>query len=155
MDLQIVTPLAVEAELSDIVSVRAEDCSGSFLILPGHADFLTVLTVTVVEWRTEGGETGHIAVRGGIFRVEGGARIQIATRQAISGPTLERLGAAILDELRSEAEAEAKTRTTATRMHMGLMRQLDRYIQTGHGYFMPRVGGFAAQSDEIETQTDE
>jgi F-type H+-transporting ATPase subunit epsilon len=155
MNLKIVTPLAVEAELTDIVSVRAEDRSGSFVVLPGHADFLTVLTVTVVGWRTRGGETGHIAVRGGILRVEGGERIQIATRQAISGPTLERLGAAVLDELRSEAEAEAKTRTTATRMHMGLMRQLDRYIQTGHGYFMPRLGGFAAQNDEIETQTDE
>jgi F-type H+-transporting ATPase subunit epsilon len=155
MHLQIVSPLAVEAELTGIVSVRAEDRSGSFVILPGHTDFLTVLAVTVVEWRTRGGDTGHIAVRGGIFRVEGGDRVQIATRQAVSGPSLERLGAAVLDELRSEADAEAKTRTTATRMHMGLMRQLDRYIQTGHGYFMPRLGGFAAQGDDLETQTDE
>ena len=45
MHLQIVSPLAVEAELTGIVSVRAEDRSGSFVILPGHTDFLTVLAV--------------------------------------------------------------------------------------------------------------
>jgi F-type H+-transporting ATPase subunit epsilon len=35
----------------DVVAVRAEDESGSFGILSGHADFLTALTVSVVAWR--------------------------------------------------------------------------------------------------------
>jgi F-type H+-transporting ATPase subunit epsilon len=155
MRLQIVTPLAVEADLTDIVSVRADDRTGSFVILPYHADFITVLAITVVEWSTEAGETGHIAVRGGILRVEGGDLVQIATRQAVSGPTLERLGTAVLDQLRDEAEAEAKTRVAATRMHMGLIRQLDRYLRTGRGYFMPRAGGFATQGEETEAAADE
>jgi F-type H+-transporting ATPase subunit epsilon len=149
MRLQIVTPLAVEADLTDIVSVRADDRTGSFMILPQHADFITVLTITVVEWSTAAGEKGHIAVRGGILRVEGGDLVQIATRQAVSGPTLEKLGTAVLDQLRDEAEAEAKTRVAATRLHMGLIRQLDRYLQTGRGYFLPGKGGaFSAQTGE-------
>jgi F-type H+-transporting ATPase subunit epsilon len=152
MRLQIVTPLAVEADLTDIVMVRADDRTGSFMILPDHADFITVLAITVVEWSTASGEKGHIAVRGGILRVEGGDLVQIATRQAVAGPTLETLGAAVLDELRDEAEAEAKTRVAATRLHMGLIRQLDRYLQTGRGYFMPGKGGtFSAQTGEPGT----
>jgi F-type H+-transporting ATPase subunit epsilon len=149
MRLQIVTPLAVEADLTDIASVRADDRTGSFVILPDHADFITVLAVTVVEWSTETGEKGHIAVRGGILRVEGGDLVQIATRQAVSGPTLDELGTVVLDQLRDEAEAEAKTRVAATRLHMGLIRQLDRYLQTGRGYFMPGKGG------ALSTQTGE
>ena len=155
MRLQIVTPLSVEADLNDIVSVRADDRTGSFTILPHHADFITVLTVTVVEWCTASGEQGQIAVRGGILRVEGGHLVQIATRQAVSGPTLERLGAAILDQLRDEAEADTKARIAAARMHMGVIRQLDRYLRTGRGYFVPRAGGFATKAEEVEATADE
>jgi F-type H+-transporting ATPase subunit epsilon len=154
MRLQIVTPLAVEADLTDIVSVRADDRTGSFMILPHHADFITVLSITVVGWFTAAGDRGHIAVRGGILRVEGGDLVQIATRQAVSGPTLEKLGTAVLDQLRDEAEAEARTRVAATRMHMGLIRQLDRYLQTAHGYFLPRPGGFG-QAEEPEAADEQ
>ena len=152
MRLQIVTPLAVEADLEGVASVRADDRTGSFVVLPHHADFITALAITVVEWATEAGEKGHIAVRGGIFRVEGGEFVQIATRQAISGPTLDRLGTAVLGELRDEAEAEARTRVVATRLQLGLIRQLDRYLQSGRGFFLPRAhGAFPGQAEETVT----
>jgi F-type H+-transporting ATPase subunit epsilon len=156
MRLQIVTPLAVEADLTDIASVRADDRTGSFVILPHHADFITVLTISVVEWSTEAEEQGHIAVRGGILRVEGGELVQIAARQAISGPTLEKLGPAVLGQLHDEAETEARTRVAAKRLHMGLIRQLDLYLQTGRGYFLPgAVGAFSSQAEEPAEAIDE
>ena len=151
MRLQIVTPLAMEVDLTDIASVRADDRTGSFVILPHHTDFITALTISTVGWATEAGDEGHIAVRGGILRVEGGELVQIATRQAVSGPSLETLGTAVLDKLHEEAEAEARTRVAATRLHMGLIRQLDRYLQTGRGYFAPGAeGAFSAQAEEPE-----
>ncbi len=45
MRLRIVTPLAVVVDESDVTALRAEDESGSFGILPHHADFLTSLTI--------------------------------------------------------------------------------------------------------------
>jgi F-type H+-transporting ATPase subunit epsilon len=151
MRLQIVTPLSVEADLDGIVSVRADDRTGSFVVWPHHADFITALAITVVEWATESGEKGHIAARGGIFRIEGGDFVQITTRQAISGPTLDRLGKAVLDQLRDEAEAEARTRVAATRLQLGLIRQLDRYLRSGRGFFLPRASGaFPGPSEETE-----
>jgi F-type H+-transporting ATPase subunit epsilon len=156
MRLQIVTPLTVEADLTGITSVRADDRTGSFVILPHHADFITILAISVVGWSTEAGKEGHIAVRGGILRVEGGGLVQIATRQAVSGPTLERLGTAVLDKLRDEAETEARVRVAATRLHMGLIRQLDRYLQTGRGYFLPGgEGAFSGQPEEPAGGVDE
>ena len=50
MRLLITTPTAVIVDERDVVAVRAEDESGSFGILDGHADFLTALTVSVVSW---------------------------------------------------------------------------------------------------------
>ena len=51
MRLLITTPTAVIVDEQHVVAVRAEDESGSFGILNGHADYLTALTVSVVSWR--------------------------------------------------------------------------------------------------------
>jgi F-type H+-transporting ATPase subunit epsilon len=156
MRLQIVTPLTVEADRAGIASVRAEDRTGSFVILPQHADFITVLAISVVSWKTEAGDEGQIGVRGGILRVEGGDLVQIATRQAVSGPTLENLGSAVLETLREEAETEARVRVAATRLHLGLIRQLNRYLQTGQGYFLPGAEeAFSTQDEEAEAANEQ
>ncbi|TWC78335.1 ATP synthase delta/epsilon subunit-like protein [Rhizobium sp. SJZ105] len=52
MRLRIVTPLSVVVD-EDIDSLRAEDASGSFGILAGHAPFLTALVVSIVSWRKD------------------------------------------------------------------------------------------------------
>ena len=51
MRLLITTPTAVVIDDPDVVAVRAEDESGGFGILKGHADLLTALTVSIVSWR--------------------------------------------------------------------------------------------------------
>ena len=55
MRLTIATPLAILLETGDVVHLRAEDETGSFGILAGHADFLTALSVSVVTWRGQRG----------------------------------------------------------------------------------------------------
>jgi F-type H+-transporting ATPase subunit epsilon len=44
MRLRIVTPLSIVVD-EDASALRAEDASGSFGILQGHAPFLTALTI--------------------------------------------------------------------------------------------------------------
>ena len=55
MKLTITTPLAIIVEADGIAHLRAEDASGSFGILAGHADFLTALSVAVASWRSDDG----------------------------------------------------------------------------------------------------
>ena len=62
MRLLIATPTEVIADDADVVSVRAEDESGSFGILDHHADLLTALTVSVVGWRRADGHQRYCAV---------------------------------------------------------------------------------------------
>ena len=74
MKLRIVTPLSVVVDADDVVSLRAEDATGSFGILPGHADFLTSLAISVVTWRSSGGTPQFCAVRRGVLSIVGGQR---------------------------------------------------------------------------------
>ena len=50
LTVRVTTPLAVTVDETGVTSIRAEDASGGFGILPGHADFLTVLDASVVRW---------------------------------------------------------------------------------------------------------
>ena len=70
--LTITTPAVVLVDRDDVASVRAEDASGSFGILPSHADLLTMLTPSVVRWRTVAGHSGFCAVKGGVLTVSQG-----------------------------------------------------------------------------------
>ncbi len=103
MRLRIVTPLAVVVD-EDALAVRAEDASGSFGILPGHADFLTSLAISVVGWTRSDGTRRYCAVRTGMLSVSGGKEIAVATREAIAGDDLSTLDATVLDRFRADIE---------------------------------------------------
>lgn len=128
MRLRITTPFAVLIQENDVVGLRAEDSTGSFGILLGHADFLTSLAVSVVSWIRADGSSGHCAVRRGILTVSGGSEIGIATREAVSGADLERLGASVLAHLRTSEDEERVARTESMRLHMQAVREMIRQL---------------------------
>lgn len=134
LKLTIATPLAVVIDADDVTYLRAEDDTGAFGILPGHADFLTTLVVSVVTWRR--GETTHnVAVRGGVLTAEKGSRVSIVTPEAVGEETLAALGDAVLDKLRAEKESQEASRLAGTRMELAALRQLERYLATGSTRF--------------------
>ena len=145
MRLQIATPLMVVLDADGVVSVRAEDETGAFGILPGHADFITALAISVVSWRDERGRRGEVAVRGGVLTVKDGDLVGIATRQAVGEETLKRLGDAVLARFREEAEAEASAHVAAGRMELAALRGLQQYLDAGSGARRQRPGAQAQQ----------
>ena len=92
MRLRIVTPLSVVIDEDGVLALRAEDATGSFGILPHHADFLTSLAISVVSWEGDDGTRHYCAVRRGVLSVGGGHDIAIATREAMPGDDLATLG---------------------------------------------------------------
>ena len=88
MRLTVTTPLSVSVEAPGVVHLRAEDQTGAFGILPGHADFLTALSISVATWRDAKGTEHHVAIRGGMLQVEGGHTITIAAREAVASDEL-------------------------------------------------------------------
>src|SRR5579862_2992033 len=128
MRLLISDPSRVVVDI-DVVSFRAEDESGYFGVLRGHADLLTVLVPTVVSWRTASGDMGYCAVRRGVMTVRGGNEIAIATRQARIGDDIETLEHETLTQFREEADAERVARVAATRLHTQAIRQIVRALR--------------------------
>jgi F-type H+-transporting ATPase subunit epsilon len=131
MRLLVTTPMSVVVDEGNVRHVRAEDETGAFGILPGHADFITVLTVSVITWRDQSGEAHHVAVRGGVLTVRQGAVVEVATRDAVGEDTLRRLGQAVLARFREQVQAEEESRISATRLHLEAIRQLQRYLESG------------------------
>jgi F-type H+-transporting ATPase subunit epsilon len=129
MRLLVTTPTAVVADDPDVSSVRAEDETGSFGILNGHADLLTVLTVSVVTWWRADERVRYCAVRRGVLRVTGGNEVAIATREAITGNDLDHLEQVVVGELRSTLETERMARTESLQLQMKAIRQIVRYLR--------------------------
>ncbi len=134
MRLRIVTPLSVIVDESGVLSLRARDASGSFGVLPGHADFLTSLAVSVVSWRSADGRRRFCAVRGGVLTIDNGREIAIATPEAVAGEDLEMLDRDVLARFREESEAEKSERVDVTRLHLAAIRQIMRHLRPGRNH---------------------
>ena len=131
MRLLITDPISVVVDAPDVLAVRAEDESGSFGILPGHADFLTTLALTVIAWRDAADARRYCAVRRGILTVSGGERVQVATREAHPGDDLDELETVVLARYRAHAEAERTASTAAARLRMQAIRRIAGLLRSG------------------------
>jgi F-type H+-transporting ATPase subunit epsilon len=145
MRLSIRTPLAVVMDETDVTYVRAEDETGAFGILEGHADFLTTLAVCVVTWRC-GEQTSQVAVRGGILRVCSGNHVSIATREAVDEQSLASLGRAVLERMRLQVESEEASHLVGTRMELATIRQIERYVASSRNQSVGAGGARGALS---------
>jgi F-type H+-transporting ATPase subunit epsilon len=129
LHLTVTTPGQILVDSSDVAAVRAEDESGSFGILPDHADLLTALIPSVVRWRTSDGAAHFCAVRGGVFTVSAGRNVAIASREAVLGTSLEDLEANARAARAQQIEADRKARVEQVRLHALAVRQLLRYLR--------------------------
>lgn len=142
--LTITTPTTVLVDSIDVVAVRAEDESGGFGVLPGHADLLTVLPASVVRWRERSGATRFCAVRGGVFTVSDGERVAIACRQGTTGDDLAELETDVRNMRKAQAEADKSARVEQMRLHAHAVRQLMRYLRPDRpSEFGPPPGSIA------------
>jgi F-type H+-transporting ATPase subunit epsilon len=135
--LTVATPLAIVIDAGNVAYLRAEDETGAFGILPGHADFLTALAVSVASWRDDRGAEHHVAVRGGMLEVRDGDTIAIATPEAVPGDDLHRLEAEVLDKFRRRLVAEQTARTDAQRLYLAAIRQIARFLRAERAPPMP------------------
>jgi len=140
--LSVTTPLAIVIDVSDVAHLRADDDTGAFGILPGHADFLTALSVSVASWRDDRGFEHHVAVRGGMLEVRDGDAIAIATPEAVPGDDLHRLESEVLDTFRRQLAEEQAARTDAQRLYLAAIRQIARFLRAERAPTIPVAPAF-------------
>lgn len=133
MRLLVTTPLAMVVDAPEVVSVRAEDETGAFGLLEGHALFVTVLTVSVLSWRARDGAEHHVAVRAGMLEMCAGELVAVATPEAVAADDLHVLESEVLARFRTQQEAEKIARVDAQRLHLAAIRQLVRLLRPESG----------------------
>jgi len=132
MKLSIVTPLSIVIDEDGVLAVRAEDATGSFGILPRHADFVTSLAISVVSWQSSNGTRHYCAVRRGVLSVVGGRDIAIATREAVPGDDLAILDKTVLARFHADIESERIENVESTRLRLNAIRQMMHHLRPGH-----------------------
>ena len=147
--LTIVTPLQLVLDLDGVRHVRAEDPTGSFGILPGHADLLTVLSVSVLIYRIgdqfdeaeqSRGVERFVGLRGGVLIVSGGRHVQVFTREATQSNDLPALSAEVKSRLTLAATQEAEAYKSFARMEGALLSHMTDFLrhEHRHGNSTPR-----------------
>lgn len=129
MRLSVSTPFATIVQTDEAAHVRAEDPSGAFGILSGHADFLTALRISVLSWRDGGGREHYVAVRGGMLSVRDGDTVVVATPEAVAGEDLQRLEGDVLTRFQRELDEERAAHSSAQRLHLAAIRQIMRLLR--------------------------
>ncbi len=144
--LTIATPSALLLDVEDVGSLRAEDESGAFGVLPGHADLLTVLPPSVLRWTRKDEPTRFCALSGGVLTITGGNRVAVACRRGTLGDDLDTLQADVAAQRAAELDADRRARVEQTRLHARAVRQLMRYLR-GDGH--PPGGGSVSFTGEV------
>ncbi len=132
--LTIATPSRLLIDAPDVRALRAEDGSGAFGVLPGHADLLTVLPPSVLRWTRSDGKTRYCALSGGVMTVSEGARVAVACRRGTLGDDLEKLQAEVAAARAAELDADRRAKVEQTRLHAQAVRRLMQSLRgDGHG----------------------
>lgn len=133
LHLKIATPAQQLVDNPSVRLVRATDSSGSFGILPGHTNLITVLTDSVVRWRGEEGRYCYCALRGGVLIVDRGVRVRIACREGLVDEDLDHLEALVEERRAAETDADREEAVRQLRLHTQAMRQIMSYLHPDDG----------------------
>ncbi len=106
----------------DIEFLRAQDRTGSFGILTGHTDFLTILTPSVLIVKIKGKEL-YFAVKGGILSFRNNTAT-LSTESAIRGESLEELHRLVKEHYLKISEREKQLGETIVNMERGFLKRL-------------------------------
>lgn len=107
----------------EVTSFVGEDASGSFGILPGHAQMMTALVVGLARFRAGVNEWHYLALPGGIL-FGGGDRLTLCTRRYLHDTDCRRMGALLTKLQQSEEETLGGIRESLHRLEEEILRRL-------------------------------
>ena len=123
MNLKILLPFQVFADLRDVSKVVAETTAGSFGFLPNRLDCVAALVPGILYYQSAAEGEVYLGVAEGVL-VKTGQDLLISVRNALGGKDLGQLHEAVdKDFLRLDAQ-EKQRRASAAKMESQLAHQL-------------------------------
>ncbi len=126
MNLKILLPYQVFADLKGIRRIVAESFQGSFGILPQRLDCTAALAPGILTYETEAGKEVFIAIDEGIL-VKTGRDVMVSVRNAFEGKELGSLHKTVKEEYKNVNELEKKVRSVMARLEIGFIRLYEEF----------------------------
>ena len=126
MDLKILLPYKVFAEIKNVNSIVAETSEGSFGFLPQRLDCVAVLVPGILTYKTD--KEYYLAVDEGLL-VKAGDQVLISIRNAVGGVELGKLADTIKNEIATVSTDEEKVRYMASKLENGFLSRLKKFQQ--------------------------
>ena len=126
MNLKILLPHQMFADLKGIKRIVAETFQGSFGILPHRLDCAAGLAPGILLYETETGSVVHLAVDEGIL-VKAGADVLVSVRNAIGGAELGNLHQTVAQEYLKLDDQEKKVRSVMAKLELGFIRRFEEF----------------------------
>ncbi len=109
--------------IENVESFVGLDESGSFGILAGHSRMMSLLTFGLARFRVAGRECEYVAVPGALaYFVDG--QLHLSTRRYLRGKELDKMTAALRQELQAEEDALRETRQSVKRLEEEMLKRL-------------------------------
>lgn len=131
LELTLLSPVEPDIAARHATRVTARDTSGSFTVLPGHADFVAALVPCLLEWTDATGTIHYAGVPGGILRVAGGNRVEVMARRHYTGDSPASVASALRGDMGSARAADDMRRLALDRLEAEIAGQLARRLAAG------------------------
>jgi len=126
MNLKILLPFRVFADLKGIKRIVAETPLGSFGLLPHRLDCVAALAPGILIYETDAGGEKYVAIDEGIL-VKAEADVFVSVRNAIEGTEMGNLHKAVQQEFLKIDENEKKLRSVLARIELSFIRRLEEF----------------------------
>jgi F-type H+-transporting ATPase subunit epsilon len=122
MRLKVLLPTEVLVD-QEVTKVIAEAENGSFCLLPRHIDFVAALVPGLLSYvKASDGKEEFLAVDEGVL-IKCGPQVEVATRQALLGPELGSLRAAVEKTFKTLTDQEKRSRSAMANLEANFIRR--------------------------------
>ena len=126
MDLKILLPFRIFAEIKNVSSIVAETSEGFFGLLPQRLDCVAALVPGIFTYETETKSIHYLAVDEGVL-VKAGTQVLVSVRNAIGGADLGRLRESVENEFMKLDDSEKNVRSVMAKMESGFIYSLEKF----------------------------
>ncbi len=131
MNLKVLLPFQIFADISGVTRIVAESIQGSFGLLPNRLDCAAALVPGILIYETPAAGTVYVAVDDGVL-VKTGAEVLVSVRRAIGGTDLSALHQAVKRQFAVLDTQQQAVRAAVAKMEGSLIGRLVQFQQTAH-----------------------
>lgn len=126
MNLKILLPYKIFAEITDVSSIVIETSAGSYGLLPQRLDCVAALVPGILTYKTKNKKVTYVAVDEGIM-VKAGADVLVSVRNAVGGVDLGKLGELIKNDFSNQDETDREAKTVIAKLERGFIYSFDKF----------------------------